>query len=119
MKYLMKLESFTESKTYIKKYENIFQDNNLKKYFSWRLLDGITIFEVTGTHVNYNIDIKKIYKFDHINNTFDKIKTPTLLGLDKKHLEENKKIYMLYQSDNLKDCMEVTLSVLIGKNYNL
>ena len=37
MKYLMKLESFTESKTYIKKYENIFQDNNLKKYFSWRL----------------------------------------------------------------------------------
>lgn len=104
---------------YLKTYENVFQDNNLKKYFSWKLVDRIFIFNVPGTNYKYDIDIKKIYEFNHINNTFDKIENARTLGLTKENLEENKKIYMIYQSDNLKDCMKGTLSVIMGEKYNL
>ena len=139
MKYLIKLNHFTESKTYIKTYEQITLDelkiindtneitfenkfvviNNNKNNYQWRSL----LLEIT--------DLKKDPIYGEPKGSPDIIYTKRRYTLDKKNKihknrHQNFQMYRhellelcFYYSDNIKDAYDVLCSVADANKYNL
>lgn len=127
MKYLIKPKFFTENKKYLKIYEN-FDINNIKRFVMWKSSKDLQILEVfKKVQTLSKNDLTKILPVDHLY-TYS-IKNDKLLnknnmyefttGLLYDDIEENLKIYCVYQSDNLKDCLEMLSTISNSIKYNL
>ena len=119
MKYLMKLESFTESKTYIKIYENF----KFKEYVLIKIDVGKSqispyyILHVSNEQDqdNESITYDKYYFYDYVNNNF-------LIPYNCKNgsstmLLEN--LTILMQTDTFEECKEYLDLILKTEKYNL
>jgi predicted RecB family nuclease len=112
---------------YLKTLEDIFDVPPIKKYIIWKnplthsdgtlIDDKLFLCETEAYAMSDKIKISKIYTYK--NNKIEKIKDPEAIYNYEYTDYSSFKKYILYQSDDLEDCLEQIITIEAENKYNL
>lgn len=106
---------------HIKQYETNRDELNLKKYIIWKS-NVLNIFEVVNSDKQSELSLKRLFIYSEENDlletpvdTFDSHIILTINDIDIDHIKK----YIIYQSDNLQELVDIVSLIMNTNKYNI